>query len=221
MLKNLWETHAPQYADEAKAFLKLNPSFIGTRSNLIVCLIEDDKLDEAKEVFDEGLTTYSVKRRLEVEGLFNQATGEFAKNLPGLKNRVKQLPDNECWSSFLWESVFAGELHEEDVRNAAKVIRPRNEPASLRSLACAEARVGMIPEAVEDLRKLAAIQGEKVTHADWIVVGLIAEECGLFEAALRAYEKVEEPGSMRSLTSSYDLAQIRIRDIRAKQAVPN
>ncbi len=221
LLKNLWETHAPQYADEAKAFLKLNPSFIGTRSNLIVCLIEDDKLDEAKEVFDEGLTTYSVKRRLEVEGLFNQATGEFAKNLPGLKNRVKQLPDNECWSSFLWESVFAGELHEEDVRNAAKVIRPRNEPASLRSLACAEARVGMIPEAVEDLRKLAAIQGEKVTHADWIVVGLIAEECGLFEAALRAYEKVEEPGSMRSLTSSYDLAQIRIRDIRAKQAVPN
>lgn len=79
----------------------------------------------------------------------------------------------------------------------------------------------MIPEAVMDLRKLKAIQGEKLDNADWLVIGLIAEQCDLLEAALRAYEKVGEKREQPSLTSAYDLAQIRIRDIRAKQAVPN
>lgn len=222
MLKNLCVTKSPHFVDEAKRLLELQPAFVGTRYKLIASLLENGSVDEARAVFKEGSAHFSAVRRIEIEQLFKQAASEFSENLPMLKKRLDQLPDFVTWNSFLWESTFAGKLRADDVRDAARVIRPTYEPNSLHSLACAEASTGMVSEAIEDLRRLASIQGEKLKPADWLVVGMIAEQCDLWEAALRAYGKVEDNHAQPSLTSSYDLAQIRIRDIRAKQqAVPN
>ncbi len=218
MLKNLCDTNSPHFIDEAKQLLQLQPAFVNTRYKLITRLLESGRVDEAKAVFKEGSAHYSAVSRIETERLFNQASSEFSENLPILKKRLDQLPDSGSWNSFLWESTFAEKLQAEDVRNAVRVIRPLYEPYSLHSLACAEASTGMVSEAIEDLRKLMAIQGEKLAHADWLVIGMIAEQCDLWQAALRAYEKVEEQREQPSLTSAYDLAQIRIRAIRAKQA---
>jgi hypothetical protein len=76
------------------------------------------------------------------------------------------------------------------------------------TLACAKAQTGAISEAIEDLRMVVSQQGNVIKSADWLVIGMIAEQCGLTESARQAYEKVQVDKEVRS---AYELAQLRLK----------
>ena len=213
MLANLEIEKAPQYVDEAKKFLEANPAFSVSRRLLIGHLLDAGRFDEARQVFDQGKDQFSEIVCKGIEKKFNQARGDFATDLADLKKRALQANSYGEWNSFLWASIFADKLEADDVKQGAEVIRAARESLSLHTLACAEARIGMIDEAVSDLRLLLVEQGEKFRHADWLIVGFIAESCGLQEAAMRAYSKVEKDELQSSVASAHSLAQLRLRVI--------
>lgn len=216
MLANLATEDAPQFVDEASKFLEANPAFSVIRLILLARLLEAKRLDEAKRIYDEGKDNFSESNRQYIELKLNQAQGEFASDLEDLQKKASQSNSYVDWNSHLWAAIFADKLDVEIVKQGATVIRPAREPASLHTLACAEARVGLIDEAVADLHSLLVIQGERFKHADWLVVGFIAEQCQLPEAAIRAYSKVEKEKLKSPAVSAYELAQIRIRQLQSK-----
>ncbi len=220
MLESLWQNRSAKFIDEAKRFLQLHPSFTVTRTLLIMELLKEGRIEDARAVFNEATAQFSSTRRAEVQRLVNQSRGEFSKNIPALKKRVEQESSFSTWNSLLWESLFADEMSIDLVKEATRPIVAVQEPLSLHTLACAEAKVGSIKEAVADLKKLCEIQGERIQSADWLIVGLIAEDCSHWDAAIRAYEKVQAKDYGASLTGAYELAQIRIREVRKKQNPP-
>ncbi len=216
MLVNLEFEKASQYVEEAKKFLKTNPAFSATRRMLVSHLLDAGRHDEARKIFGEGKDQFSESDRENIERRFNQARGEFATDLPNLKKKAEQSKSFVDWNSFLWASIFADELDAELVKQVAVVVRFARDPQSFLTLACAEAKTGLIDEAVADFRLLLVLQNEKFEHADWLVVGFIAEHCNLTDAAIRAYGRVEKERRYSTTSSPNTLAQRRIRAIQAK-----
>lgn len=214
MLDSLRYEHAPEYNEQAKKFVQAHPQFTRTRFQFILRLLEDGDIDEAEKVYREGASHFSPMMRAEAQRRFNQARGEFSKNVAEAKKKLEKNAQLDEWNSFLWEALFAGELEKETVKEAAQSIRRLREPSCLHTLACAEAKVGLVKEAVEDLRLLMRMQGEKMAPVDWLIVGLIAEDCKLWDAAVNAYEKVEKQPQTVSMVSSYRFAQQRIQAIK-------
>ncbi len=216
MLANLEKENSPQFVDEANKFLQTNPAFSMIRRSLSSHLIDAGRLDEARKVFHEGDAHLSLSDREIFEKRLKQAVGDYQSDLPQLKKKAEQSQSPGDWDMFLWASLFADELDVEVVKLAAGKIRSASDRLALNTLACAEAKTGLIDEAVEDLRLLLLKQNEKFRPADWLVIGFIAERCNLPEAAIRAYGKVENEAKRSSATSANSLANRRILALQAR-----
>jgi hypothetical protein len=87
-------------------------------------------------------------------------------------------------------------------------------------LACAYAEVGKTREAHDALlQTMSAMRLEEPNGLIWYIVGRIAEQYGLNDAAASAYRKVGEPDSKLALPlSTYSLAQRRLKGLGATTA---
>lgn len=125
----------------------------------------------------------------------------------------------EDWNTAAWSGLLAGKLNEEVVRAAqqATVLTKSSEYPSLHTLAAVYAELGRAAEARQVFLQAMEVGGrEEPGPNDWYVLGRIAEEYGLVEAALEAYGREEEPEdtALAPLTSA-SLAKRRAALLRA------
>lgn len=115
------------------------------------------------------------------------------------------------YNSAAWNELFREPPAEAMLGWAKKGAEGRGYEA-LHTLAAAHAWRGEPGEALEALRTAVGRAGRSVRSADWLVVGRIAEEYGMTEAAAAAYRRVEPPlASAPGPVSSAELARRRLR----------
>jgi tetratricopeptide (TPR) repeat protein len=113
--------------------------------------------------------------------------------------------------------MFAGDLSHalENARRATNDEKT-SSAAALHTLATLYAETGKNVEARDALfRTLDRAQREQPSSADWYVLGRMAENYGVADAALAAYKRVEEKEENGG--SVWELAQKRLAVLTAKR----
>jgi tetratricopeptide (TPR) repeat protein len=141
-------------------------------------------------------------------GAYEEAVGHYA----GVLERANARPND--YNQHAWASVFAKADLDKAIEEAQHATKAEPEDyAMLNTLAVLYAEQGRSAEARETLLKsLEQHEDEDVHSEDWYVVGRIAENYGIADAAIEAYERVEKPERVPG--STYQLAQWRLKGLR-------
>ena len=92
------------------------------------------------------------------------------------------------------------------------------DAARLHTLAMVEAELGKLVDARESLHSLMDLQPQlEPRPADWLILGRLAEQCELWQAADEYYRLVERHEREHEATA-YALAQRRLKKIEPKLA---
>jgi hypothetical protein len=111
------------------------------------------------------------------------------------------------WNEVVWAGLFAEDLHPEWIDELRSILSRDADTAALHTLACAEAHVGNIDNAVSDLSNLVSMQWNRIEEADYWILGRIAEHADLPERARNFYSKIHPTPRMGS---AYALAKLRL-----------
>jgi tetratricopeptide (TPR) repeat protein len=113
-----------------------------------------------------------------------------------------------------WYALIRGMVTNDAIRLAqqSSQISRNTSPTTLHTLSALFAEIGEISQARDLLlRSLELRANEEPQSDDWYVLGRIAEQIGITEAALSAYNKVLKPKEDYLLAdSTYALAQRRL-----------
>ncbi|MDQ3282621.1 MAG: DUF3857 domain-containing protein [Acidobacteriota bacterium] len=138
---------------------------------------------------------------------------EASKYLAGVLDRANATPND--YNEHAWTEIFAkGDLNKaiEEAQHATE-----EEPESysiLNTLAVLFAEAGKSSEARDALLKSIELHDDDTLEpADWYVVGRIAENYGIADAAMEAYQKIEKPKEERGGTT-WELAQMRLKGLK-------
>jgi Flp pilus assembly protein TadD len=141
------------------------------------------------------------------------AYAEAAKYFAGVLDRANATPGD--YNEHAWTEIFAkGDLNKaiEEAQHATD--QSPQSYAILNTLAVLYAEAGKSSEARDALLKSIELHDEDTLEpADWYVVGRIAENYGINDAAIEAYQKIEKPAEERG-GSTYELAQNRLAALR-------
>ncbi len=109
-----------------------------------------------------------------------------------------------------------------DQAQRATQMTQNNQYASLHTLASIYAELGKTTEAREILLHAMDITGfDEPQSSDWYVLGRIAEQYGIPQTAIAAYQRVEPAEDpVFEKTSSHFLAQRRLAVLRKQAAKP-
>lgn len=195
-----------KYPRSARAFEK------GVRA-----LLKLNRTDEAKQRVVARLQQMPNDRAaLRALGRLAESRGDYAEAIEAFR-KVVAAPDPTAndYNQFAWTSLFgAGDLDAaiEDARRADG-LDPSAYPI-LNTLATLYAEQGKSAEARQTLLKsLEASATGEVNAADWYIVGRLAENYGITDAAVDAYQRVPKPAG-DGHGSSYELAQKRLAGLR-------
>ena len=129
-----------------------------------------------------------------------------------------------CVADFVGDSL---QLAREAAKVDADIIKAAQEAtmltknssfAELHTLACVYASAGKSAEARDALLKAMALQNlSEPNSAVWYGFGSIYEQYGVNDAAIEAYKKVERPEGRLGPTSTYALAQLRLKALDASE----
>jgi transglutaminase-like putative cysteine protease/tetratricopeptide (TPR) repeat protein len=114
-----------------------------------------------------------------------------------------------------WTAIFAKQDLEAAIDEARHAVAKAPESyAILNTLAVLYAEQGKSSEAREALlQSVEKHEEDELEDADWYVVGRIAENYGITDAAVEAYQKIEKPKEALGGTT-WELAQGRLRTLR-------
>ena len=145
-------------------------------------------------------------------GRVNSATSTLPCPAAALadRGRLSSLGFNEL----AWDALFHGTFGPKALDDAQKAVTRTLglSGSALHTLATVEAESGKAREALEDLlRSIEARNGEP-NDQDWFVVGRIAEQYGLSDAAVALYRKLSPPKNTQANTP-YVLAQKRLKKL--------
>ena len=117
------------------------------------------------------------------------------------------------YNQHAWTSLFAGADLEKAVESArqASAMLPDHHP-TLNTLAVLYAELGKSSEARDTLLKSLQDEGDQVGPEDWYVVGRIAENYGIRDVAVEAYQRIEKPEKRYS--TPWELAQKRLAGLK-------
>jgi len=118
------------------------------------------------------------------------------------------------YNAYAWMSLFDGKVDTDVVKSAqqAAMLTRQSAFAELHTLACIYAFQGKSAEARDLLLKAMGIANlSEPNEAVWYGLGNIYEQYGIGDAAIEAYKKVEKPEGRIGPTSTYLLAQARLR----------
>lgn len=141
-------------------------------------------------------------------GAYAEAAGYYA----GLLERANAKPND--YNQHAWTSIFAkADLEKaiEEAQHATNAVP--DDYAMLNTLAVLYAEHGRSAEARETLLKCVELhEDDDLQSEDWYVVGRIAENYGIADAAIEAYERVVKPEQVPG--STYQLAQWRLKELK-------
>ena len=124
-------------------------------------------------------------------------------------------PDD--YNMYGWSALFDNSVNDAAIKAARQATMLTNNAsfAELHTLACVYAAAGKTTEA-RDLLLKAMNAGNFATPnpAVWFGFGSIYEQYGITDAAIRAYSKVEKPLGRISPSSTYLLAQARLKNLQ-------
>jgi tetratricopeptide (TPR) repeat protein len=113
-----------------------------------------------------------------------------------------------------WYALIRGSVTEESFQWAQQSLQLRNnaDPSTLHTLASLYAEIGETSQARDLLLRSMELRGlEEPGSDEWYVLGRIAEQIGIRDAAVAAYGKVVKPSKdYRIPDSTYALAQRRL-----------
>ena len=137
---------------------------------------------------------------------------DAARYYAGVLERTGATPID--YNQHAWTAIFAKEDLEKAIEEARHAAAKAPESyAILNTLAVLYAENGKSSEAREALlQSIEKGDNEELQDADWYVVGRIAENYGITDAAAEAYRKIEKPE--RVAGSSWELAQGRLKTLR-------
>jgi tetratricopeptide (TPR) repeat protein len=140
------------------------------------------------------------------------STEDYASSAKYYRQIIDDLtPSSNDYNTYAWLALFTSK----DVEKAVEEARHASEngttnSAALHTLAALYAETGKTIEARDMLMKRLDIVGrEEPNSDDWYVLGRIAENYGITDAARTAYRKVDKP-KVDIGGSSYQLAQRRL-----------
>ena len=178
-----------------------------------------DKLDRHDEVQKRALARLEKypgdMTALQVLGEHALDRGAYAdavRYFAGVLERANAGPGD--YNQHAWTSIFAGhDLQKaiEEARHAA--LSAPESHAILNTLAVLYAENGNSSEAREALLdSVEKHDGDELEASDWYVVGRIAENYGIHDAAREAYQKITRPQRVSGTT--WELAQGRLKALK-------
>ncbi|HEX8253645.1 MAG TPA: tetratricopeptide repeat protein, partial [Thermoanaerobaculia bacterium] len=177
------------------------------------------KLKRNDEVRKRGLARlekypgdYAAQQILGSDALERGAYDEAARYFAGVLDRASAGPGD--YNQHAWVALFAKSDLAKAIEEARHAVTkaPSSYPA-LNTLAALYAESGRSSEARETLlQSVEQHENDALLSADWYVVGRIAENHGIADAAIEAYQKVQKPERVSG--SSWELAQVRLRGLK-------
>ncbi len=137
---------------------------------------------------------------------------DAARYFAGVLDRTSATPGD--YNQHAWTAIFAKENLEKAIEEARHAVTKAPESyAILNTLAVLYAEHGQSTEAREALlQSVEKHDDDEIEAADWYVVGRIAENYGINDAAIEAYQNIEKPKERVSGTT-WELAQARLKGL--------
>jgi tetratricopeptide (TPR) repeat protein len=208
------------------ALLKQEPESKLAFTESAQALLGLGRYDEAIGLTDERLKlldgdTDALRMKMVIES--TRSNYEAARTL-GRKMVDQGKQDAEVLNEIAWFALFTGKVDDADIAAAIKATQLANDnPHILHTLACLYAETGRTKEARDLLiRSMDDLNLDEPDDDYWYAFGHIAEQYGERETAIADYRKLEKPKELLALpTSSYKLAQTRLKVLGASQPVSN
>jgi len=152
---------------------------------------------------------------LRLKSEYSQAKGDFdlgRATEQSIIDKGKAVAND--YNMYAWMSLFDGKVDSDVVKSAQQAVMLTRQSgfAELHTLACIYAYQGKSAEARDLLLKAMAIANlSEPNEPIWYGFGNIYEQYGINDSAIEAYKKVEKPEGRIGPTSTYLLAQARLR----------
>ena len=164
---------------------------------------EKDFEDSAAEQLLRNIYTLQVDQD-NLEVIFKQMEAEQTVNA-------------SFYNTMAWIELFGPEITGQALQRARTAVKlsGSENSAILHTLAALYAETGRVTEARKIMDRVLALTGQQEPDSDaWYVLGRIAEEYGVIDAAVRAYNRVERPeDEINTPISSWVLAQRRLKGL--------
>jgi tetratricopeptide (TPR) repeat protein len=179
------------------------------------------KWDDWKQILDAQLARHSSDETLiRMNVNYLEAHGEWAAARSTLQSLMdKGKATAEDYDRYGWSALFDNSTNDDAVKAARQAVTLTNNSGfdELHTLACLYAAQGKTNEArdlvVKTMRMSSmALPNEMI----WFVFGSLYEKYGIEDAAIEAFEKVNKPEGYIAPTSTYLLAQSRLKALKAK-----
>ena len=214
LFDQLSERSPADYCREVAPFLEENPAFYGEMNRYFFTVIEQKDFEKAHALLAKWRDTLPEELTARMESKLLMYQDDYEGGLAKVHAAAKLFNRVDFWNSFFWSSMFVDGVDGVELKAAQDMLRTKGSLADLHTLACAEADVGLLREAADDLRLLVSLQGNQMKDADWLIVGLIAQKCALNESAKAAYSKVEFSDDE---FSAYSLAKKKLSNLETKK----
>ncbi len=117
------------------------------------------------------------------------------------------------YNDHAWASVFAKTEMDTALEHAQHAAGQEPSYAILNTLATVYAEQGKSSEARDTLLKsLEQLDSDEITPSDWYVIGRIAENYGILDAAAEAYKSIPKPKEPEG--TAWALAQVRLKEMK-------
>lgn len=206
--------HWGEAARLARGLLSRHPKSDVARNFTLEALLHLKRFDERARLIEEAIEQHPDRRHAWLHEL---ARGESWRGRFERARSIRQeiIDDGKATATTLntqaWEGIFVG-VTDRDAELAARAVQMSKgrELGVLHTLATVYAELGRLGEAHQTLQTLLAKREKgRPVSVDHYVIGRIAEQLGLIDAARAAYSRVDEPDHNLPSTT-YRLAQQRL-----------
>lgn len=182
--------------------------------------------DDWKEMLDSRLTKHPEDEDLlRLKASYAEARGDWEaarSTRQILIDKGKAQPGD--YNMYGWTALFDDRITEDAIKEARQAAMLTNNASfpELHTLACLYAMEGKTAEARDLLLKAMTLADLSIPNSElWFGFGSIYEHYGIKEAAIRAYSRVEKPVGQINPTSTYLLAQARLRVLHDNGSSPS
>lgn len=175
--------------------------------------------DDWKQILDAQLSRHpSDETLIRMKAGYLEAHGEWAAARSTLQTLIDIGKATAAdYDRYGWTALFDNSVNDDAVKAARKSVTLTNSSSfdELHTLACLYAAQGKTNEARDLVVKtMRYFNMEMPNDSLWLVFAILYEKYGINDAAIEAYGKVKKPEGHIGATSTYLLAQSRLKALR-------
>jgi tetratricopeptide (TPR) repeat protein/transglutaminase-like putative cysteine protease len=175
--------------------------------------------DDWKQLLDAQLSRHpSDETLIRMKAGYLEAHGEWAAARSTMQTLIdKGKATAEDYERYGWSALFDNSVNDDAVKAARQAVTLTNNSGfdELLTLACLYGAQGKTNEARDLMVKtMRTFNMEMPNDSLWFVLATMYEKFGVYDAAIEAYEKVKKPEGHIAATSTYVLAQSRLKTLR-------